>query len=103
MKQTGEWGDKDGGWTGPDDVVLDSRPQGLGPVQRALGSQGDFKQGKDRVRFCFRKILLAAMWWVDQRRTKAGWKPRGSWGRKSPKGGAVGKEGGSWQKGQSEG
>lgn len=61
VKQIGEWGDKDGGWAGPHDAVLDSRLQGLNLVQRALGSQEDFKQGRDRVRFCFRKIPLAAI------------------------------------------
>lgn len=84
VKQIGEWGDKDGGWAGPDYTVLDSRLQGLILIQRALGSQEDFKQGRDRVRFCFRKIPLAAMWWVDHCWKQTGWEPRGSWDRKSP-------------------
>lgn len=62
----------------------------MGPVSRTLGSQEGFKQERERVRFGFRKIPLAAMWWVDQR-GETGWEPRESWGRKSWKGGAVGK------------
>lgn len=45
---------------------------------------------RERVRFGFRMILLAAMWWVDKS-GETGWEPRESWSRKSSKGGAVGK------------
>lgn len=54
----------------------------MGPILRALGSQEDFKQRRDRVSFGFRSIPLAAMWWVDQG-GETGWEPRGSWVRKS--------------------
>lgn len=47
VKQTGECGDKDGGWVGPDDAVLDARLQSIDLVPRSLGSQEHFKQGRD--------------------------------------------------------
>lgn len=47
VKQTGECGDKDKGWVGRDDAVLDTRLQSTDLVPRALGSQEHFKQGRD--------------------------------------------------------
>ena len=71
-------------------------------VPRALESQEGFKKGRDQIRFDFKKIPLAAMWWVDQSR-EIGWERRGIWCRKSFQDEVVGKEGGGWWKGQSGG
>lgn len=44
-----DWGcgDKDGGWAGPGDAVLDARLRSVDLVPRALGSQEHFKPGRD--------------------------------------------------------